>query len=71
MPPYGVRFSQDKQSIEESPPTVSGVPPAMFAQTRKGSPQQRELARERLRDCKGLELAEKKKLLFPFRHQIS
>ena len=20
MPPYGVRFSQDKQSIEESPP---------------------------------------------------
>ena len=33
----------------------------MYAQTRKGSPQQRELARQRLRDCKGLEFAEKKK----------
>ena len=32
----------------------------MFAQT-KGSPQQREPARERLRDCKGVEFAGKKK----------
>ena len=32
----------------------------MFAQT-KGSPQERELARERLRDCKSVEFAGKKK----------
>ena len=61
MPPYGVRFSQDKQGIEASPPTVSGVPSAMFAQT-QGSPRQRELARQRLRDCKSLEFAEQKKV---------
>ena len=34
--------------------------PAMFAQT-KGSLVQRELARQRLRDCKGLEFAEQKR----------
>ena len=35
----------------------------MFAQT-KGSLVQRELARERLRDCKSVEIAEKKKHSF-------
>ena len=32
----------------------------MFAQTKKGSLVQRELARERLRDCKSVEFAKQK-----------
>ena len=39
--------------------------PAMFAQT-QGSLVQRELARQRLRDCKGLKFAEQKKVTLSF-----
>ena len=34
------------------------------AQTRKGSPQEREPARQRLRECKGVKFAEQKKVAF-------
>ena len=62
MPPYGVRFSPSKRCIVTAAPCGKRSP-AMFAQT-KGSLVQRELAREHLRDCKSVEIAEKKKHSF-------
>ena len=46
MPPYGVRFVSEKRATIVRP---------------QGSLVERELARERLRDCKRLEFAEQKR----------
>ena len=62
--------------------TVGGIPYApalrkqqnffaMFAQTKKGSLVQRELARQRLRDCKSLEIAEQKRKRVSVRYNPS
>ena len=49
------------QNIDFMPPAVRGHLQSSHKQ--KGSLVQRELARERLRDCKSLEFAEKKKIV--------
>ena len=71
MPPYGIRFSPGNRGIVAPPLTANRVFFAMFAQTKKGSLVQRELARQRLRDCKGVEFTGKKKKIVCVRNNPS
>ena len=56
MPPYGVRFVSEKRATIGRP---------------QGSLVQRELARQRLRDCKSVEVAGKKKKIVCVRNNPS
>ena len=60
MPPYGVSFSRHGGRPMVAP-TVGKVHPPRCSHNPKGSLVQRELARERLRDCKGSDFAEQKR----------